>query len=160
LHNVGYTNVRIVAGGIDAWRRAGHLPQLAKTPSRWLTASALERRALDAPHALVFDAAADPALHRLGDGSHVARGDEMPADTAARIARALERRGVVPGVDPIVVVLADRGAAPAWRDAWNATRYPDPEFHVGTDADFRRDVAAAARIAAERDKPLPGPCDR
>lgn len=159
LHAAGYANVRVVAGGIDAWRRADGSSR-ATAPPTWLGAPALSRRALDAPHALVFDANADTGLRRLGDAKHIAWPGETPAVAARRIAAELARRHVVPGVDPITVVVADRGAAAAWRDAWNATAYPDPQFYVGVDPQYRTDLANAERIAAGRGKPLPGPCDR
>lgn len=159
LQASGYARVRVLAGGFEAWRRTADASAVSEPPA-FVTADALEQRALDAPHALVFDAAADKALRPLGDAAHVARTGETPAVAAQRIARELERRKVAPGLDPVLVVLADRASAPAWRDAWNATVYPDPQFYIGTNKQFRSDVARTARIAAERGKPLPGPCDR
>lgn len=159
LQAVGYAKVRVLAGGFEAWRRASDASAVAPPPA-FVSSDTLEQRTHDAPHALMFDADADAALRSLGDAANVARHGETPAAAAQRIARELERRKVAPGLDPVLVVLADRASAPAWRDAWNATAYPDPQFYIGTNEQFRSDVARTARIAAERGKPLPGPCDR
>lgn len=157
----GYAKLRVLAGGFDAWRRlANGSGNLQRPPAIPMTAGALGRQAAAAPRTIVFDANADAGLHRLGGSSNVAGRSETPVDAARRIAKDLRRRGVVPGVDPIVVVLAERAAIDAWRDAWDATAYPDPQFYIGADEQFRADLARDERIAAERGKPLPGPCDR
>ncbi|MDC8015055.1 rhodanese-like domain-containing protein [Tahibacter soli] len=163
LHAQGRHGVRVLAGGIEAWRRAG---QPLRGDASVLDRPAfvgdidLARVAATSPGLIVFDADADPALRPLGAENRVAGRRETRAGAARRIARALERARVVPGVEPVTVVVADRGASAEWLAAWNATPYPNPQFYAGRDADYRLALTRSERIAAERDQPLPGPCDR
>ncbi|TDR42530.1 hypothetical protein DFR29_108114 [Tahibacter aquaticus] len=155
----GHAGVRVLAGGVEALPPAA-AAAAPPAPPVFVSAGMLQRQAALAPASLVFDAGTDAPLQRIGRAANVARPGEAPRHAARRIARELARSGVVAGLDPLIVVVADHRAAPAWREAWQATAYANPRFYLGSDAEFRVALARDERMATDRGKPLPGPCDR
>jgi len=155
----GLSQIRVLDGGLPAWRRAGGalVGNVAQSDRPLLLSEReLEEVANESGSVLMF-AQLKPSPALVATKARVVQLEgrqASPAHAWARVARAAGERNVA------VVFLARAEEADAWRTAARARGLRDPLFFVGDVSRYDAYLAEQASIAAHANKPPPSACER
>jgi rhodanese-related sulfurtransferase len=158
LHKRGFDQMRVLDGGMPAWRRAGGaLEGDAASFDRPLL---LEERDVDqvmrygAPTLLFVGVVPTPAWTQARARVVRASNQESPRTLLKRI----RKQSGDPQIHDAIIVLADNKAIDAWRSEARALGIVDPYFHVGDASRYDVFVREQASIIANAGKPLESSC--